>query len=95
MEATLDWKPNGHAALWLGIESGLSAPQRGGSTATLPVSQNVKISEFLENFLKKERCWLDKCVERVMIICDHPSQTSCKVGNNEFSTVQNVHRDPP
>ncbi len=35
MEARLDWKPNGHTALGLGIEPGLSGPQRGASTTML------------------------------------------------------------
>ncbi len=35
VEASLDWKPNGHTAPRLGIEPGLSGPQREGSTTTL------------------------------------------------------------
>ena len=35
-EASLDWKTNGHTALRPGIEPGISSPQCGGSTATLP-----------------------------------------------------------
>ena len=34
----MDWKPNGHKAQGLGIEPGLSGPQRRGSTATLTAS---------------------------------------------------------
>ncbi len=38
VEASLDWKPNGHTAPGLGIKPGLSGPQRGGSTAALPTT---------------------------------------------------------
>ena len=41
-EAGLDWKPNGHTAPGPGIEPGLSGPQHGGSTATLPASPSMK-----------------------------------------------------
>ncbi len=34
----MDWKPNGHKAQGLGIEPGLSGPQRRGSPATLTAS---------------------------------------------------------
>ncbi len=37
-EASVDWKPNGHAAPGLGIEPGLSGSQRQESTTTLPAS---------------------------------------------------------
>ncbi len=40
-EASLDWKPNGHTAPEPGIEPGVSGPQRGGSTVTLPASPKV------------------------------------------------------
>ena len=33
VEASLDWKSNGHTTPGPGIEPGLSGPQRGGSTA--------------------------------------------------------------
>ena len=39
-EASLDWKSNGHTAPGLGIEPGLSGPQRRGSTATLPANSS-------------------------------------------------------
>ncbi len=35
-EASLDRKPNSHTAPGPGNEPGISGPQRGGSTATLP-----------------------------------------------------------
>ncbi len=37
-EASLGWKSNGHTAPGPGIEPGLSGPQRGGRSATLPAS---------------------------------------------------------
>ena len=39
-ETTLDWKPDGHTALGPRIEPGLSGPQHGRRTATLPASPN-------------------------------------------------------
>ncbi len=40
-KASLDWKTNGHTAPGPGMEPGLSGPQRGGSTVTLPASPCV------------------------------------------------------
>ncbi len=36
VEASLDWKPNGHTAPGPRIEPGLSGSRCGGSTVTLP-----------------------------------------------------------
>ncbi len=44
MEASLDWKPNGHTVPGPGIEPELSGPQHGGSTTTLPASPVTSIA---------------------------------------------------
>ena len=41
MEASLDWKVCGHTTPGPGIEPGLSGPQCGGSTVTLPASRKL------------------------------------------------------
>ncbi len=42
VEASLDWKPNGHTASGLGITPWLNGPRCQGSTTTLPASPRCK-----------------------------------------------------
>ncbi len=43
VEASLDWKPNGHTAAGPGNEQELSGPQRRGSTVMLPASPSIHL----------------------------------------------------
>ena len=52
VEASSNQKPNGHAALVLGVEPRLSGPQHWGSTANLPASPFMTISVYCRVLLK-------------------------------------------